>query len=89
MAGQIKLTTRQEIIPNVVIKPDPRDIPHTVKSHETLSKISNLYYQSSTLARVIMWRNPELFNEFDIKPGMTIYIPMPLKRCNQYLELLK
>ena len=85
MAGQIKLTTRQEIIPNVVIKPDPRDIPHIVKSHETLSKISNLYYQSSTL----MWRNPELFNEFDIKPGMTIYIPMPLKRCNQYLELIK
>ncbi len=89
MVGQIKTTTRQEIIPNLVIKPDPRDMPHTVKSHETLSKISHLYYQSSTLARVIMWRNPELFDEFDIKPGQVIYIPMPLKRCSQYLELLK
>lgn len=89
METQIKYTQRTEIIPGIIIKPDPRDIPHTVKSHETISKISYMYYQSNTLGRLILWRNPELFNEFDIQPGMTIYIPFPLKRCTEYLELLK
>lgn len=85
--SQIKLLQGTEIKPNLNILPSLWDIPHTIKHTDTIYKLSNRYYNDSNLGKLIMYRNPELMNEFDIYPGMVIYIPMPLQRLTKYMNI--
>lgn len=87
MNAQIKELNGEEIKPNIIIPESVWDIKYIIKNTDTIYKLSYKYYNDSNLGKLIMYRNPELQNEFDIYAGMIIYIPMPLQRINKYLNI--
>ena len=84
---QIKINTELEIKPNLIILPSIWDLKYTIKNTDTIYKLSYKFYNNSNLGKLIMYRNPELFNEFDIYPGLDIYIPLPLERITKYINI--
>jgi len=56
------------------------DIIKTFKQYDTLDGYAQKYYEDPTLSWVIMCANPNYFNEFEIKAGDKVRIPMPIER---------
>ena len=58
---------------------------HSYKQFENIDGLAYKYYKDATLAWVIMAANPDLFMEFQVKPGTQIRSPFPLSRCWSFL----
>lgn len=56
------------------------DIFYQFKPGDRLDQIADEYYGNKLASRVIMWANPKYYNEFEIRVGDIIRIPMPLDR---------
>lgn len=85
------MPSRYSLIPDLqpprVIKKAPTDIPHILKQGETLSQLAYRFYKDATLSWVIMYRNPDFFNEFEIPIGATIFIPTGINSVLKNLSL--
>lgn len=68
------------IQPTRIIAPALTDVIYTFKSTDNLDNLADEYYNDPNLSWIIMCANPNIFMEFDIKPGDKIRIPLPISR---------
>lgn len=76
---------KRRVEPPRVISKSDFDIFDKVTLGQRVDDLAYKYYKDKTLSWVIMFANPEYFNEFNIPVGTEIRIPMPLSRA--YNEL--
>ena len=62
------------------ISNSPYDLTYTFKEGDTLDKLSDEYYRDVLGSWIIMCANPEYYNEYEIKTGDVIRLPLPLAR---------
>lgn len=65
------------------------DIYYTLIPGDRLDQLADKYYQNKTMSEIIMMANPQYYNEWEIKVGDTIRIPMPLERITYIWNLEK
>lgn len=56
------------------------DVYHTVKGNERVDQLAGKYYDNMEIGYIIMYANPEFWNEHEVKPGDILRVPMPLSR---------
>ena len=56
------------------------DVYHIVKGNERVDQLAGKYYENMELGYIIMYANPEFWNEHEVKQGNILRIPMPLSR---------
>lgn len=73
--------------PKREIKQSIYDIYYTIKPGDRLDQLADKYYGDKLGSVIIMWANPKYYNEWEIRVGETIRIPMPLERLTSIINL--
>lgn len=65
--------------PRIYHNKDGNDIKHEVVEGQTLESLSRLYYKNSKEWHQIATYNPEIWDFFNLEPGIILTIPHPNK----------
>ncbi len=73
-----RFNTAFEIYPGVVIEERETDLYVEYNIEDKLETLASRVYNDPALWWIIMLANPEYVMEFDITPGETLRVPLPL-----------